>query len=606
MHHNIGRARGAKAKRRSQQTGKNEIFHVSNLLRDKKHIEAHSRSAGAPKRTGSNRRETLYNTLQNMACAAVQALLTIVPLCGGLLLPATAAAQQDHAPQTRGFSRETAPATPPRHSVALVIGIDAYVDLPPLKTAVNDARAIGRVLKEQYGFDVQVMIDAGRDRILGALNTYRGSLTAADSLLIYYAGHGYMDKEVGRTYWLPVDARPTENTHWISADEITADLRPVAARHILVISDSCYSGALARDAPVSLARGGSHEVYIENLSRRGPSRMLLSSGGNEPVADGGGAGAHSVFADALLNGLSAMQFARFSVEELFTSYVQERVAGRSNQVPELEPLRNSGHEEGSFVFVRVATPIVAPPVPPVPAPRVETRKLPPPDIGAGVLPGTKTAGWSPTSGLAYVKIPPGTFKMGCSSGNTGCLSDESPAHTVRITKGFRMGQTPVTQAAYELVTGHNPSHFKGPNLPVESVTWGEAQAFCAADGGRLPTEAEWEYAARAGTVGAAYGEPNRIGWIEDRGYMKTHDVGRRDPNAFGLYDMLGNVLEWTADWFHSYPSTAQTDPVSTVPAKYRAARGWCWLSSMSLRVSERSPAEPDKGAEYLGFRCVLP
>lgn len=147
----------------------------------------------------------------------------------------------------------------------------------------------------------------------------------------------------------------------------------------------------------------------------------------------------------------------------------------------------------------------------------------------------------------YVWIRSGTFRMGCSENDNECNADEKPAHNVTITKGFWLEQTPVTQAAYQRVTGTNPSHSRGEQLPVVSVTWDQANAYCRAVGGRLPTEAEWEYAARAGTTTALYGTLEYIAWYTANNDDRIHEVGRKQPNPWQLYDMLGNAWQWTAD-----------------------------------------------------------
>jgi len=233
------------------------------------------------------------------------------------------------------------------------VGNDQYRLTTGLRTARNDAQQVEAVLRLQYGFITQLLLDATRDQILSALNQYRHSLTSDSSLLIYYAGHGYFDKDSGRAYWFPVDADPNDNSHWISADDITSDIRALPARHVLVVADSCYSGALSRDIPIATrVPSGDRARYLETLGSRGPARVLLSSGGNEPVADSGGDGAHSVFASAFVQGLNQMTESEFTVEELFSQYIQERVAGRSDQVPECSPLRNSGHDSGTFIFER--------------------------------------------------------------------------------------------------------------------------------------------------------------------------------------------------------------------------------------------------------------
>jgi formylglycine-generating enzyme required for sulfatase activity/uncharacterized caspase-like protein len=194
-------------------------------------------------------------------------------------------------------------------------------------------------------------------------------------------------------------------------------------------------------------------------------------------------------------------------------------------------------------------------------------------------------------GLAYVWISPGSFRMGCSNRDGECDPVEGPARDVTISKGFWIGQTEVTQAAYERVMGQNPSHFRGERLPVETVRWDEAKSYCEAVSGRLPTEAEWEYAARGGTNGPRYGDLDQIAWYDTNSGNTPHPVAQKAPNPYGLYDMLGNVREWTADWNDQ--------------ANARSLRGGSWFDfPHSLRVSFRIALVGDRGNSF-GLRCVM-
>ena len=177
-------------------------------------------------------------------------------------------------------------------------------------------------------------------------------------------------------------------------------------------------------------------------------------------------------------------------------------------------------------------------------------------------------------GLNYVWIPPGTFMMGCSGGDEFCRPSEKPAHPVTITQGFWIGQTHVTQAAYKKVMGTNPSRFQGDQLPVDSVAWENANAYCAKVGMRLPTEAEYEYAERGGSTVARYAPIAQIAWYKEDAGSTTHEVGLRLPNSFGLYDMLGNVMEWVSDWWsNSYPSSSSQDPQGPSSGRFHVLRG---------------------------------
>jgi formylglycine-generating enzyme required for sulfatase activity len=197
---------------------------------------------------------------------------------------------------------------------------------------------------------------------------------------------------------------------------------------------------------------------------------------------------------------------------------------------------------------------------------------------------------NPKDGLHYVFIPAGNFTMGCSPGDSECSPDEKPPHDVKISKGFWLGQTDVTQAAWKRLMNTDPSRFKGDQLPVERVSWDEAVKYCETIGGRLPTEAEWEYAARAGSTSARYGELDAIAWYDKNSGGTTHAVGSKQPNQFGLFDMLGNVFQWTADWYGEsyYTLQATADPSGPPGGQYRVLRGGAWnYFPQYVRVSYR-------------------
>jgi hypothetical protein len=233
---------------------------------------------------------------------------------------------------------------------ALVIGNNDYLAAQKLETAINDANAIAEVLRNRYGFETKVLLDASRDDILGALNAYRRQLTEDSNLLIYYAGHGHHDKDTDEAYWLPVDAKLDDSSRWISADDITSALKAMPSRHVLIISDSCYSGALSiRDARAGI-NPEDQELYLAKVLGR-KSRTIMASGGDEPVADGGGNG-HSIFAEVVLESLRETDESNFTAADMFGKFVQRRVAGKSPQLPKYSSITRSGDDGGDFVFVR--------------------------------------------------------------------------------------------------------------------------------------------------------------------------------------------------------------------------------------------------------------
>lgn len=216
------------------------------------------------------------------------------------------------------------------------------------------------------------------------------------------------------------------------------------------------------------------------------------------------------------------------------------------------------------------------------------------------------------AGIELMLIPAGSFIMGSENG----LASEKPVHRVTITEGFYMGRYEVTQAQWHGLMGNHPSHFKGcDNCPVENVSWDDVQSFINRLNEsndrfryRLPTEAEWEYACRAGTTGDYAGNLSEMGWSSENAGSKTHAVGGKQPNAWGLADMHGNVWEWCQDWYHETYHGAPTDGsawLSGGEQEYRVLRGGSWyFDATYLRSAFRSGNTTVNRYATLGIRLV--
>jgi formylglycine-generating enzyme required for sulfatase activity len=232
-------------------------------------------------------------------------------------------------------------------------------------------------------------------------------------------------------------------------------------------------------------------------------------------------------------------------------------------------------------------------------------------------------------GMKFVLIQPGKFMMGSNlspteikdkyGGEAKWYSDETPQHEVTITRPYYIQTTEVTQGQWKAVMGFNPSGLKncGKNCPVEKVSWHDVEEFIKrlnqkeeADTYRLPTEAEWEYACRAGSVTEfCFGEEkNKLdyyAWHNSNSDDWTHHVHRKRPNAWGIYDMHGNVWEWCQDWYSDYPSEAVTDPIGPSSGSHRVSRGGSWRSAaMFCRSPHRYGVDPSYRRPNRGFRLV--
>jgi len=221
-------------------------------------------------------------------------------------------------------------------------------------------------------------------------------------------------------------------------------------------------------------------------------------------------------------------------------------------------------------------------------------------------------------GLMYVWIPPGNSMMGCSPEDDACFDNEKPAHQVTITRGFWIGQTPVTVGAYKRFTQatklqiprapSSNSSWIHEEMPIVMVSWENARDYCEWMGGRLPTEAEWEYAARGGSTEPLYGLIDEIAWYRQNSLDQTHDVAEKRANSFGLYDMLGNVLEWVNDWYevNYYEKSPTQDPQGPSRGQCHVTRGGAgeFPPPYILVSRRRGDNSQDIGCVNVGFRCV--
>jgi formylglycine-generating enzyme required for sulfatase activity len=606
---------------------------------------------------------------------------------------------------------------------ALVIGNQTYRSLQRLTTPLADARAVAALLKQDYGYTVRLLLDATRGDMVRALDDLRDRLTERDNVLIYYAGHGWLDRDADRGYWLPVDAEQRSRANWLSTVDITDTLRALRAKHVLVVADSCYSGTLTRSIGVEAL--GSADV--QRLAQK-RARTALTSGGIEPVADRGG-GAHSVFAKAFLDALRGTR-GPTDLASLFSGIRRQVLLG-SEQTPEYADIRQAGHDGGDFIFARPGAQLAArPPVAPEP-PRMQGREEIRQEFGTLAL-SARLAGvdvwvgdqkvWTSRPGAAYVVsnvpvgvqrivakkdghrewtrdvqvaanqraevvidieplgpakvlktedgaemvlVPAGEFTMGSDQAEVdlfveGCKkagqaeenckawgARELPRHRVTL-DAFYIDRYEITNALFERfahATSHRTTAERegdafvyqqkdgkwqwvkvsgaswptpgGPGTsapsdhPVVQASWHDADAYCRWAGKRLPTEAEWEKAAR-GTDGRRYPWGEEWDAAKANGDMSvrtTKPVGsyQNGVSPYGVHDMAGNALEWVADWFDKdyYQRSTERNPKGPDSGTTRVLRGGSWFNvPVNLRTASRDSSTPDFRFNLIGFRCA--
>jgi len=470
--------------------------------------------------------------------------------------------------------------------VALVIGNGAY-PAAPLRNPVHDARAMAAKLKE-LGFEVVLRENLAQNQIGATLRDFRTRLAPGAEAVFFYAGHGL---QVNGVNYLPaVDADITGEedvpTQSIDVNKVLELMEAQKTRLNLVFLDACRNNPFTRGFR---STGG-------GLARVSPPAGTILSFATRPgslAADGDGD--HGLYTENLLQ---AMGEPGLIIEQaLKRVYAGVRRASKGRQEPWQE-----GGLEGDFYFVPARAPMPA--EPPAAAP-----------IPAAAAPGPAKVRRDLAASMDFCWIPPGEFTMGSQEGEPGHTTEESPAHRVTLSRGFWLGRTEVTQGQYQAIMKTNPSRFYagGFDAPVEQVTWDAAQSFIqrlnarvAAPVYRLPTEAEWEYACRAGMPPGRPDDLDAIAWSIRNSGLTTHPVGQKQANAWGLCDMLGNVGEWCQDWFGPYPGDPVQDPAGPDHGSFRVYRGGTIGSPFlrELRPASRGMNSPDTRSSVLGFRVV--
>lgn len=555
-----------------------------------------------------------------------------------------------------------AAAQPAERRVALVIGNGAYQYVSRLANPINDARLIAETLTS-VGFTLvgsKAQLDLDKTTFDRMVQEFSTAIQGAGVALFYYAGHGVQVR--GANYLAPVGANPTREAdvdfQLLNVDLVLRQIELAGTRLNFLILDACrnnpFAGRGLRTAGGGLAQMQAPEGTLISYATQ-PGNVALD-----------GTDGHSPYTRALANAFRKPGLDVFAVFNETGLEVKKRTggaqqpwvasspiagqfffAGTLTQPPPASTGGNADAVEIAFwnsvkdtkhpdavqaylqqypqgKFVSLATlklkELTEPPKPAPSPPVTETRPRPTPpstsgapQVAVGVYPPPPPPQRN-SIGMEFVLIPAGEFQMGSNDGD----NDEKPVHTVRLTKPFYLGKYEVTQGEWEKVMGNNPSEIKGDSRrPVESVSWDDLQEFIrrlntkeSEARYRLPTEAEWEYAARAGSTTAySFGDDVRqlgqYAWYYGNAGGRTHPVGQLQPNAWGLYDMHGNVWERLQDWYGSYASGTVTDPAGPQSGSERVTRGGgLGHFERSCRLAGRSHHAPSQHGYSLGFRLL--
>ncbi|MFN3589367.1 MAG: SUMF1/EgtB/PvdO family nonheme iron enzyme [Spirosomataceae bacterium] len=466
------------------------------------------------------------------------------------------------------------------------------------------------------GFEVILRKNLTEKELTRVIDEFGNRLRQYDVGLFYYSGHGVQDR--GENYLVPVDAQVKASSEieytCVKLGRTMAKMEGANLKVSLAFIDACRDSPFPATTKSTLAKGLS-------IPNNPPGSFVAFSTRAGSTADDNQEGRNGLFTSELLRHLTIPNLGVRDILDRTTQGVSAR--SNRNQIP-------GRYDEltGDFKFVITGSAAVSSAAPEVVQKQTVDNKIVTP-----VSTTVQTAKFIDLPFADMVYVSGGSFKMGDTRGDGE--SDEQPIHVVRV-GSFWIGKYEVTQGQWESVMGNNPSKFTDcPNCPVESVSWYDAIGFCnklsdregkqrvytvsgsdvkidyLADGYRLPTEAEWEYAARGGNKSQGYryagsNELASVGWFGDNSGEKTRVVGRKKPNELGIFDMSGNVWEWCNDWYGTYQSQSQSDPWGPISGQYRLLRGGSWDEvSNGARVAYRGGNTPDNRFSDFGFRVVI-
>jgi formylglycine-generating enzyme required for sulfatase activity len=536
---------------------------------------------------------------------------------------------------------------------ALVVGCGEYrAGWPRLPNPVSDAREVAGALKSM-GWSVKLLENPDGSTLMEALNrlVVEEGKKRDQAVLFWFSGHGHTLSEADGSklgYLVPMDAPDPEKDECgfmnraISMRQIETVAKRMEAKHVLMAFDSCFSGAIFQMARAKPS------AYIQEKVKE-PVRQFITAGDeNEPVPD------RSVFKEVFLQGISK-QYADQNSDSYVTgeelgAYLQEQVVNYSKnaQHPQFGKINNPRLDKGDFVFAASGAAVVEGPLKALPD--AKTAEAAKPTFEAEKMTADKKI--KNSLGMEFVYIEPGTFIMGSPDSEPGRDNDEGQ-HKVTLTRGYYLQTTEVTVGQWrefarksgyrtEAETGggafvwtgdkwekkkgiywDHPALPQDDSHPVNCVSWNDAQEFIdwlnEADGVkyRLPSEAEWEYAALAGnTTTFAKGAiterkcneaPNlaAMGWYCANSGGNTHPVAQKKPNAWGLYDMHGNIAEWCQDWYKNYSAASATDPKGPSTGTIRVIRGGSWFNNVKYCRSADRGKDVPAGRNYaLGLRMA--